>query len=102
MTDEQEATVIEDDLGPPRWVWKWLVVFACVVALAVASVVVVVGLSSIRHLDRQDCSDELEGAAWKALGDALEAPPGAPERDEAVRRLIEAARHVGDTGNLCS
>jgi hypothetical protein len=53
-------------------------------------------------LDRQDCSDELEGAAWAALGDALEAPPAPhPDRIDATARLAAAAQRLGNTVELC-
>jgi hypothetical protein len=92
----------DDAVGPPRWVWYWLVGLAIFLVLALAATSIVVGASSIRHLDRQDCSDELEGAAWEALGDSLEAPPAPdPARLKATQELADAARRVGNTSAIC-
>jgi hypothetical protein len=83
---------------------RFRIVYAVIIVLLLATIAVpfIASRSTVNHLDRQDCSDELEGAAWKALGDALEAPPAPhPDRIEATHRLAAAAQRLGNTVALC-
>jgi len=44
-----------EDLGPPRWVWKWFTVIAVVTAVAVLATIVVVGRSALER--QRDIAD---------------------------------------------
>jgi hypothetical protein len=100
---ERGVTLVTDDVKRPIPM-RFRIVYAVIILLFLVSIAVpiVASRTTVSHLDRQDCSDELEGAAWKALGDALEAPPAPhPDRIEATHRLAVAAQRLGNTVELC-
>jgi hypothetical protein len=94
---------VTDDVKRPIPM-RFRIAYVVLLVLFLASLVgpIIASRSTASHLDRQDCSDELEGAAWAALGDALEAPPAPhPDRIDATARLAAAAQRLGNTVGLC-
>ena len=95
-----EPTEVTPPKGPSSALVLGVALLVVLVLFVVGSVLVVNNV--VGHLDRQECADEIEGRAWAALGDSLQAPPAPnPERLAAVEALGRAARDVGRTHELC-
>lgn len=65
---------VVDDLGPPHWAWRILVVLAALVAVAVVVVVGIVGSSGLKRIsqnrqtsERADCRAQIQQARRDVL-----------------------------------